>query len=82
MIIGGFCSCVGIAIAKVLGKQKSIEIVTMKEVEQESKYEFPLTQEPILIKDRYRGVFGHEEQYFEPEPSKFMSKPKNNFKRR
>lgn len=59
-----------------MAQRNSIEIVVINDTEQEISKAFE--PEPFLIKN----TFIEPPTYYEQQPSKFISKPKNNFKRR
>lgn len=59
-----------------MAQRNSIEIVVINDAEQEISKAFE--PEPFLIKN----TFIEPPTYYEHKPSKFISKPKNNFKRR
>ncbi|GIZ08369.1 hypothetical protein [Flavobacterium sp. UMI-01] len=74
LIIGSFCSSVGIAIAEAIGRKKCIDIVLNDNVSQKKK----------LKTSSHRSMYGNYKPKIPlvPEPSKFISKPKNNFRKR
>lgn len=72
----------GLAIEIMATAQRNdIEIVVINDAEQERNKAFE--PEPIIIKNYNHNLPEiNLENYYEPQPSKFMNKPKNNFKRR
>lgn len=60
-------------------KRNDIEIVVINDAEQERNKAFE--PDPTIIRN-YNYDFIEPPNYYEPQPSKFFGKPKNNFKRR
>lgn len=62
-----------------MAQRNSIEIVVINDTEQEKNKAFQ--PDPTIIRS-YNYDFIEPPNYYEQQPSKFISKPKNNFKRR
>lgn len=62
-----------------MAQRNSIEIVVINDTEQEKNKTFQ--PDPTIIRS-YNYDFIEPPTYYEQQPSKFFSKPKNNFKRR
>ena len=77
-IIGNGAAALAIEIMAT-AQRNEIEIVVINDVEQERNKAF--YPDPTIIRN-YNYDFIEPQNYYEPQPSKFFGKPKNNFKRR